>query len=117
MKSGSASSSIRSYRSRCSAASARFAAIAATAGAHHEKLDGTGYWRGLKGDALPQQARVLAVADVYEALTADRPYRAALAPEEALAILGSEVQAGKLCGDSVIALAATLGANEQLLAA
>ncbi len=57
----------------------RFADIAATAGAHHEKLDGSGYWRGLKGDALSQHARVLAVADVYEALTADRPYRAAMA--------------------------------------
>jgi putative nucleotidyltransferase with HDIG domain len=95
----------------------RFTDIAATAGAHHEKLDGSGYWRGLKGAALSQHARVLAVADVYEALTADRPYRAALAPEEALAILGGEVQAGRLCGDSVMALAATLGSNEQLLAA
>jgi len=95
----------------------RFADIAATAGAHHEKLDGSGYWRGLKGAELSLDARVLAVADVYEALTADRPYRAAMPPEQALAILNSDVQAGKLCGDSVTALTTTLGSNRQLLAA
>jgi HD-GYP domain-containing protein (c-di-GMP phosphodiesterase class II) len=50
--------------------------------AHHERVDGTGYPRGLAGDEIPLEARILAVADAYEAMTADRAYRAAL-PEEA----------------------------------
>lgn len=50
---------------------------------HHERLDGRGYPSGLVGDAIPYEARVLAVADAFEALTSDRPYRAALTPEEA----------------------------------
>jgi len=44
---------------------------------HHEKWDGTGYPRGLKGKAIPLAARIFAVADVYDALTSDRPYRKA----------------------------------------
>ena len=96
---------------------ARFADIAAVAGAHHEKLDGSGYWRGVSGEAIPLPARVLAVADVYEALTADRPYRAALDPEQALAILHGDVEQGKLCADSVAALEATVREHRRLLAA
>ena len=55
----------------------RFADIAGIAAAHHEKLDGSGYHRGIHGDELDPPARVLAVADIFEAMTADRPYRAA----------------------------------------
>ena len=55
-----------------------FRDLAATAGAHHERLDGGGYHLGLTGDMLNRDARILAVADVCEALTAERPYRAAL---------------------------------------
>jgi diguanylate cyclase (GGDEF)-like protein/putative nucleotidyltransferase with HDIG domain len=55
--------------------------------AHHERLDGRGYPRGLSGDDIPVEARVLAVADAYEAMTADRPYRGSLGPEEAAAEL------------------------------
>ena len=95
----------------------RFGEIASVAGAHHEKLDGSGYWRGVAADAIPQAARVLAVADVYEALTADRPYRAAMRPEEALGILGGDVEQGKLCGDSVRALESSLRADARLQAA
>ena len=46
--------------------------------AHHEKWDGTGYPRGLKGEAIPFLARILAVADSYDAMSTSRPYRAAL---------------------------------------
>ena len=46
--------------------------------AHHERLDGRGYPHGLAGDEIPLEARILAVADAYEAMTADRPYRRAL---------------------------------------
>ena len=51
---------------------------------HHEWLDGTGYPDGLEGDAIGPEARVVAVADMYDALTSDRPYRAALPDGEAL---------------------------------
>ena len=55
--------------------------------AHHEKLDGTGYPRGLKGDEIPWKARVVAVADSYDAMTSDRPYRKALSKDQAIAEL------------------------------
>ena len=51
---------------------------------HHEKWDGTGYPRGLKGEQIPISARLFAVADVWDALTSDRPYRAAWSRQEAL---------------------------------
>jgi len=51
---------------------------------HHEKWDGTGYPRGLKGEQIPLAARLFAVADVWDALTSDRPYRPAWSQEEAL---------------------------------
>ena len=55
--------------------------------AHHERIDGRGYPRGLAGEAIPLEARILAVADAYEAMTADRPYRAALGHDAARAEL------------------------------
>ncbi len=58
--------------------------------AHHERPDGLGYPRGLKGDEIPLEARILAVADAYEAMTADRVYRPALGEEAARA----ELEAG-----------------------
>jgi HD-GYP domain-containing protein (c-di-GMP phosphodiesterase class II) len=54
---------------------------------HHERMDGSGYCRGLGGDSLPELSRVLAVADVYDALSAPRPYREALPSEEVFAIM------------------------------
>ena len=51
--------------------------------AHHENYDGTGYPKGLKGEAIPVEARIIAVADAYEAMTMDRPYRKALSKSEA----------------------------------
>ena len=51
---------------------------------HHEKFDGTGYPHGLKGDKIALFARIITVADVYDALTSDRPYRPAVAPSEAM---------------------------------
>ena len=49
---------------------------------HHERADGSGYPGGLRGEEVPAEARILAVADAYEAMTADRPYRAALGPAD-----------------------------------
>ena len=66
------------------------------AGAHHELLDGSGYPGKLRGEAIPIEARVLTIADIFDALTAaDRPYKAAVPVPRALGILESEVKAGK----------------------
>ena len=54
---------------------------------HHEKWDGSGYPAGLKGDDIPLYGRICAVADVFDALTSDRPYREALDPDEAVEIM------------------------------
>lgn len=65
--------------------------------AHHEKLDGTGYPRNLKADQIPVQARMMAISDIYDALTAmDRPYKKSVDPERALEILNIEATEGKL---------------------
>jgi len=52
---------------------------------HHERWDGTGYPRGLKGEAIPRVARIIALADSYDAMISERPYRKALSEEEAFA--------------------------------
>lgn len=52
---------------------------------HHEKWDGSGYPRGLKGDQIPLPARIFAIVDVFDALTSDRPYREAWSRERTLA--------------------------------
>ncbi|MDR0453772.1 MAG: response regulator [Deferribacteraceae bacterium] len=57
------------------------------AATHHEKWDGTGYPRGLKGNEIPLQGRLMAIADVYDALVSDRPYKKALTHEEAVSII------------------------------
>lgn len=57
---------------------------------HHEKWDGTGYPRGLKGEEIPLSARIFAIADVYDALTSNRPYRQAWAVERAVAYIQKE---------------------------
>ncbi len=54
---------------------------------HHESLDGTGYPDGLKGDEIPLQAKIIAVADVWDALTSDRPYRKGMPADKAAQIL------------------------------
>jgi len=67
------------------------------AGAHHEKLDGTGYPNQLRGDQIPIAARIMAITDIYDALTAsDRPYKKAMPPEKALSILEGDVIRGQL---------------------
>ena len=73
-----------------------FDGIAEVAAAHHERLDGSGYHRGLVGSELSPAARVLAVADVFEAMTADRPYRPAMSVDEALSTMRLGVGA-RLC--------------------
>ncbi len=68
-----------------------FADIAPIAGAHHERLDGRGYPYGLKGDEICLETRILTVADVFDALAAERPYRAAMPIAKALEIIEGDV--------------------------
>lgn len=69
---------------------------------HHELLDGTGYPKGLKGDEIPIQCRILAVVDIFDALTAaDRPYRRAVSSEKGGKILKAEAETGRLDKDIV----------------
>jgi HD-GYP domain-containing protein (c-di-GMP phosphodiesterase class II) len=88
-----------------------FADFARPAALHHEKLDGSGYPWGLAGDALDPSERVLVVVDIYEALTADRPYRAGMPPEKAFGILEQD-RGTKLCPRALDALAAAVAAGD-----
>ena len=63
-------------------------------GAHHERMDGSGYPLGLNADELSVFPRITAVADMYDALTTDRPYRRGLSPQEALRMLWREAESG-----------------------
>ncbi|WP_325541183.1 HD domain-containing phosphohydrolase [Ramlibacter sp.] len=89
---------------RCEA----LAAVGRIAAMHHERLDGCGYAKGLKGAMIPTAARVLAAADRYCALTEPRPHRGALAEPDAAAALMQEVNAGGLdarCAQAVLVAA------------
>jgi HD-GYP domain-containing protein (c-di-GMP phosphodiesterase class II) len=65
--------------------------LAPIAAAHHERLDGTGYPLGLMDHQIRRETRVITVCDFYDALTSDRPYRAAMTNADALAIIAAEV--------------------------
>lgn len=82
---------------------AAFADIAAIASAHHERLDGKGYPRGLTGDQLSLEVRIVTTADIFDALTADRPYRAAMPIDKALSIMTDMVgtQIDPVCFDAL----------------
>jgi 3',5'-cyclic-nucleotide phosphodiesterase len=64
---------------------------------HHEKLDGRGYPRGIPGDSIAVETRMMTISDIYDALTAsDRPYKKALPAEKALDILTDEAKRGQV---------------------
>jgi HD-GYP domain-containing protein (c-di-GMP phosphodiesterase class II) len=90
-------------------ASTALAPLGALAGQHHERLDGSGYPRGLKANMLSPAARILAAADVYRALVAPRPHREARSASEAAAELLAEVRTGRLDGDAVDAVLRAAG--------
>jgi HD-GYP domain-containing protein (c-di-GMP phosphodiesterase class II) len=76
--------------------------VSRIAAAHHEKLDGTGYPEGLKSEQIPLPSKVMAVCDIFDALTAmDRPYKDAIPDDRAFAILEDEAAAGLIDGDLV----------------
>jgi len=83
--------------------------LGAVAAQHHERLDGSGYPRGVSASALSPAARILAAADVYHAMTEPRPHRAALSPERAADELRAEARAGRLDGDAVQAVLRAAG--------
>ncbi|UDL91357.1 HD domain-containing protein [Mesorhizobium sp. PAMC28654] len=68
-----------------------FQELSRIAGSHHERLDGKGYPRGLKGDAIDLDTRIVTTADIFDALTAERPYRAAMPVSKALEIMAGDV--------------------------
>lgn len=83
--------------SRCAA----LAGLAQLASSHHERVDGSGYHRGSSTDQLPRAARILAAADMMQALTADRPQRRALDLDGAIEVLEAEAASGRLDPDAV----------------
>jgi putative nucleotidyltransferase with HDIG domain len=93
-----------------------FRPLARMAAAHHERLDGTGYHLGLAAFDLSRPARILAVADVFEALTADRPYREAMPIAKALGIV-REMAGSALCPAAVAGLEASLAGEPEFQAA
>jgi HD-GYP domain-containing protein (c-di-GMP phosphodiesterase class II) len=89
---------------RMLAASPGLAVLGATAVQHHERLDGSGYPRGLRADALTPCGRVLGAADAYRSKLEPRPYRPASGAEEAASWMRDQVRAGRLDGDAVDAV-------------
>ena len=101
-----------------------FEELSEVAGSHHEKLDGSGYFRGLGGDQIANESRILAVADVFDALTANRPYREGMPLEKVFQILRKDApraldglcvealeQSGIGCNQTLVSLQ---NLNEQL---
>jgi HD-GYP domain-containing protein (c-di-GMP phosphodiesterase class II) len=97
------------FTERAFAQSQALAPIGVLAGSHHERLDGSGYHRGLRGSALDKTGRILAAADCYTAMRQARPYRPALEPAAAEVELRREVEAGRLDAEAVDAVLAAAG--------
>jgi HD-GYP domain-containing protein (c-di-GMP phosphodiesterase class II) len=97
------------HSERVLARSQFLAALAPVAGAHHERLDGSGYHRAAAAAELCLPARLLAAADAYHAMTEPRPHREAIAPGRAAEILGEEASAGRLDADAVRAIVESAG--------
>jgi DNA-binding CsgD family transcriptional regulator len=84
------------------------------AGMHHERQDGSGYHHQAPGREIPVGARLLAAADSFQAMTQERPYRAALAPDQAAAKLTAAAAAGRLDGECTRALLAAAGQDQPM---
>ena len=94
---------------RMLASSGALASVGAIAAQHHERLDGSGYPRGLSGDAMTPAGRVLAAADAYHAMTEPRPHRSARTGEQAAVELRGEVRRALFDGDAVDAVLRAAG--------
>jgi HD-GYP domain-containing protein (c-di-GMP phosphodiesterase class II) len=97
------------YTERVLTRSAALAPLGKIAAQHHERLDGSGYFRGVAAPLLAQPARLLAAADSYAAMTEARPHRPALSAEAAAAELTAEVRAGRLDEQAAYAVLAVAG--------
>ncbi len=93
---------------------AGFETINAWASYHHEKLDGTGYPFHLKGDSIPMGSRIMAVADVFTAVTEHRPYRKGMEKEQVIRVLGSMAKSGAICPEVVLMLVNNFGLFTEL---
>ncbi len=91
-----------------------FQELARIAGDHHEKLDGKGYPRGISGDDICLETRILTVADIFDALTAERPYRAAMPVSQAFEIMRRDIPSG-LDSDCFDALERAMAKVDQTL--
>lgn len=89
------------------------AAIGAMIAEHHERLDGSGFHRGVRASDLPANGRLLAVAEAYQNLIEDRPFRVTLSPAQAAAQLRDEVKRGALDGDAVAAVLQAAGQGKR----
>jgi HD-GYP domain-containing protein (c-di-GMP phosphodiesterase class II)/DNA-binding CsgD family transcriptional regulator len=94
---------------RILARSAWLASLGALASLHHERPDGSGYHRGLSGRAIPGAARILAVADAYQAMREPRPHRPARAADAAALVLRDEENAGRFDAEAVTAVLSAVG--------
>jgi HD-GYP domain-containing protein (c-di-GMP phosphodiesterase class II) len=83
--------------------------VARVAAGHHERLDGSGYHRGVSAGSIPRPARLLAAADAFHAMTEPRPHRPALTPEQAAGQLRREARDGRLDPDAVEAVLTAAG--------
>ena len=97
------------YTERVLTHSAFLSELAPVASSHHERLDGSGYHRGLGAAILGMPARLLAAADAYHAMTEPRRHRAPLSPEQAAETLGEECRAGLYDADAVAAVLEAAG--------
>ncbi len=88
-----------------------FKSFSRTAALHHEKLDGSGYPYGVKGEALDLPSRILAVSDIHDALTSDRPYRAGMTHERAMEIMERD-RGVRLCDRALDALGSVKGRGQ-----
>jgi HD-GYP domain-containing protein (c-di-GMP phosphodiesterase class II) len=95
---------------------AAFRDLAPVASAHHERLDGKGYPRGLKGEEIVLETRIITAADIFDALTADRPYRPAMPVSKALAIM-DEMLGTQIDPDCLAALKRSMGKINAAIAA
>jgi DNA-binding CsgD family transcriptional regulator len=85
------------------------ASLGAIAVEHRERLDGSGYPRGLSGSAISRPGRILGAADAYQAMREPRPHRPARSPDEAAAELRADAKAGRLDADAVEAVLGAAG--------
>ena len=95
-----------------------FERLANVAALHHERLDGRGYFHGLRGDQIPLPSQVIATADIYDALTTERPYRRALSEDEALELMQRDRGTGLLpeCLDALVESIERGAPNEAIVA-